>query len=188
MHRLNVLLLDDDPSDLMLVQGQLRRLPELEVTVHAFSDPAVALECVGSGLIDLVLTDRALGATTGMDFFVEAQLEGYCGPVILLTDQGSEELVVEAMHAGFADGLAKGNANPESLKRSIGNAVDRVTLQRELAANRERLHHTVIDLQSKAAEIEALYHTLSHELKTPTDRSARLCRDRARRVAGARAA
>jgi len=64
--------------------------------------------------------------------------------VIMLTGRGSHEVDIEAMQAGAADYLVKGQIEPEDLERSIRYALDRMEAQRALKASEER-HRAMFD-------------------------------------------
>ena len=57
----------------------------------------------------------------------------------MVTGAGSEEVAVEAMKRGATDYLVKGSITPEILCRAVGNAVQRVQMQRAIKKQRERL-------------------------------------------------
>jgi signal transduction histidine kinase len=63
--------------------------------------------------------------------------------------------------------MRKENLTIASLKRTLGNAVERNRLRVALEDNRRQLEWANRDLQRRNNEIQSFYHTLSHELKTP---------------------
>lgn len=74
---------------------------------------------------DVYLLDYRLGAETGLDLLREAMAGGCKAPMILLTGQGDEAVDMEAMRAGAADYLIKGEVDALLLDRSIRYALER---------------------------------------------------------------
>ena len=86
---------------------------------------------------DVCLLDYQLGERTGLDLLREMIARGCRTPIILLTGNDDRDIDVEAMEAGAADYLVKGQFDGRLLERSIryaiGYAVER---QRTLDALR----------------------------------------------------
>jgi DNA-binding response OmpR family regulator/anti-sigma regulatory factor (Ser/Thr protein kinase) len=89
--------------------------------VDVAPDGRAALEKIGLVEPDLVLTDLNMPELNGLEL-VEAIRGGQLGvPVILMTQQGSEEIAVQALQRGAASYLAKKN-----LERDLIEVVDDV--------------------------------------------------------------
>jgi signal transduction histidine kinase len=162
-----VLALDDDPDDLAILRHHLRGIHGLDVKLSAFSEVGDAVAELQNQAFDVVLLDYQLGARTGIDVFHELQLMAYDSPVILMTDQGNEELAVLSLHSGMADYMPKSAIGSKSLRRAIVNAIEKHELRKSLVRYRKDLEGAVDDLRRRNEEIQSFYHTLSHELKTP---------------------
>ncbi len=173
LHRLhaseqvNVLLLDDCHEHLQNTSRLLRRVVEWRAKVAACSDLRAARAALAERSIDVLLIDLQVGGRSGIEIYGTLRDEGLEGPAILLTDRGDEQVVTEAMRAGFADYLPKGVLKTSVLERSIRNAVEKQRLKMQLAQRRRELEGMVEDLRARNEEIQSFYHTLSHELKTP---------------------
>ena len=115
----------------------------------------------------MVLLDYQIGERTGLDVLVDAKAAGYGGPVIMLTGHGDEDIAVEALQAGAADYLRKGSMTRKSLRRAIGNAIEKNMLQMALTEHRSELEEANRSLTERNSEIRRFYQTLSHEMKTP---------------------
>src|SRR5437016_6657 len=124
-----VLLIDDDRTDCLLTGKLLSKAVgnrfELQ-SAHTYEDGA---ESLAGGNFDVCLVDYRLGEHTGLDL-IQA-LSGNAGipPIILLTGQGDHEIDVEAMRAGAADYLVKGQLSADMLERSIRYALERKRAQ-----------------------------------------------------------
>jgi signal transduction histidine kinase/DNA-binding response OmpR family regulator len=140
-----VLLVEDDEDDLVLTRGLFaasQRVVELvwvtnvEEALRRLAEP-----------FDALLVDYRLGAVSGLELVREAVARGVAAPVILLTGTGSRELDVEAMQAGAADFLVKGELTGPLLERAVRYAI-------EHKRSEERLRRDVIE--RRAAESELL--------------------------------
>ncbi|MFN6944483.1 MAG: ATP-binding protein [Cytophagaceae bacterium] len=116
---LNILLVDDDEEDFIITRDILQDIPNKKITLEWISSYEEALEDVINNKFDVYLIDYRLGAQTGLDLIKEAGKHHCSAPMILLTGQGDMEIDVQAMKAGAADYLVKGNITPYQLERSI---------------------------------------------------------------------
>jgi two-component system, sensor histidine kinase and response regulator len=162
-----VFAVDDSPDDLALLRYHLARIKGFTVDLHATTLAAEVPRLLSGISPDIAFFDYQLGACTGWELFAELQRKGVSFPVILLADQGDEELAAETIKKGFADYLPKEVIGPKSLKRAIGNSLESFRLRHALIEYSTNLEHMVKELRSRNAEIQSFYHSLSHELKTP---------------------
>jgi len=97
---------------------------------------------------DCVLLDYRLPDLDGLEFLTAlASLEGGTNiPVIVLTGQGNETIVVDVMKAGAADYMPKHVVSAKALARAITNAVNQATLRAALKEQRRMLEQTNQDL------------------------------------------
>jgi diguanylate cyclase (GGDEF)-like protein/PAS domain S-box-containing protein len=82
-----------------------------------------ALETLEAGSYDVCLLDYHLGTRTGLDLLREAIARDCRTPIILLTGLDDRNVDVEAMQAGAADYLVKGQFAAPLLERSIRYAI-----------------------------------------------------------------
>lgn len=122
---IKVLLVDDDEDDYILTSDLFSEIKGSEYAVEWVETYADALEAMQSGGHDVHLVDYRLGAHNGLELLREAMRTGCRAPVILLTGQGDKEVDIEAMKAGAADYLIKGQIDPPLLERSIRYAIER---------------------------------------------------------------
>jgi two-component system, cell cycle sensor histidine kinase and response regulator CckA len=129
-----ILLLDDDEDDFVIARDMLAEIygGKFELEWHSDYDKALAAACQNRH--DVCLVDYRLGEKTGLEFLGEAIESGCRAPLILLTGQGDSEVDMEAMRAGAADFLTKGDITPPVLERSIRYSIQQ---SRTLAALRQ---------------------------------------------------
>lgn len=136
---IKVLLVDDDEDDYMITRDLLLDVEALEYDLDWISSYAEALDAIERNQHDIYLIDYRLGERDGMQLLNEALDGGCTAPIILLTGQGDREVDVEAMKAGAADYLVKGQIDHILLERSIRHSIERKALEREHAALEEQL-------------------------------------------------
>ncbi len=155
-----VLLVDDNSDDHLLTRALLMETEGQSFTLECVPTYETALAALRQHAYDVCLVDEHLGAHTGLDFLKEACAQGCMAPMILLTGQGDHAMDVQAMHAGAADTLVKGQLTAPVLSRSIryaierGRAVESLRLARDAAQAADR------------AKSEFLAN-MSHEIRTP---------------------
>ncbi len=133
--RLRVLVVDDEPLQVELVSGFLRR--------HGFdvataTDGAAALERVRAGGIDVVLTDHRMPGLTGLELLAQARATDPEIAVIVTTAYGTIEDAVAAIKGGASDYLTK-PLNLDELLHRVGQVHDRRRLLQENRELREAL-------------------------------------------------
>ncbi|MDP1826257.1 MAG: EAL domain-containing protein [Archangium sp.] len=102
------------------------------------SDYATGLESLQGGGFDVCLLDYQLGDRSGLDLLREAKRLGVRLPIIMLTGHGSAELDHEAMRAGAADYLVKGDFSAESLDRIVRYLLERTRAEDARRDSEER--------------------------------------------------
>ncbi|HEU4559201.1 MAG TPA: PAS domain S-box protein [Longimicrobium sp.] len=133
---LRLLVVEDDDDDFVLTADLLRRAGGFVVDrACTYADALARLD----GQYDAVLADHRLGARTGVDLVREAAARGVAAPVVLLTGEGGRELDMEAMRAGAADFLEKGELTPALLERTLRYAVEHHRDEAELRESRRAL-------------------------------------------------
>ena len=133
---IRALLVDDDgrieadgQGDFVMTRALLDQIerPTIELDwVSTFEEGRAALE---RDDYDVFIVDYFLAAPpedrTGLDLLREAGRRQLQAPVIMLTGRGSHDVDLDAMRAGAADYLIKGQIEPEDLERSIRYALAR---------------------------------------------------------------
>jgi PAS domain S-box-containing protein len=131
-----VLLVDDDYDDYELTREILRELRhglrcELD-WVRTYED---AREALATRVHDVCLLDYYLGPHTGIELLADSSAVAVGVPIILLTGRGSAGVEKQALAAGAADYLVKGEIDAKTLERSIRHSLER---SRSIEALRQR--------------------------------------------------
>jgi two-component system, cell cycle sensor histidine kinase and response regulator CckA len=133
-----LLLVEDDEEDYLLTKKLLRDGGPASLQVHWVKSYDRALEELRTPY-NVCLVDYGLGARDGLTLIAQAIADGFRGPMILLTGQGDHGLDVEAMRAGAADYLVKGQTTPQLMERVIRHAIDRKDAEAALQVSEARL-------------------------------------------------
>jgi two-component system NtrC family sensor kinase len=123
--KIRVLLVDDDEDDYVITRDLLAEIAEMDFHLDWVGTYGTALEVISRAEHDVYLVDFGLGERNGLELLRDALGRGCRAPIILLTGQGDHEVDIEAMKAGAADYLVKGQIAAQLLERSIRYAIER---------------------------------------------------------------
>jgi len=139
MAEIRVLLVDDDDDDYLIARDLLAEIAGERYDLHWASSYTLGLELLAREEFDVCLLDYHLGEHTGLDLLGEAISGGIRVPFILMTGQGDREVDIQAMEAGAADYLIKGQISAAILERSIRYAIQQHRMIEALRSGEERL-------------------------------------------------
>lgn len=120
MKKLHVLIVDDSSVMRKIVERSLRQAGLELAEVKEASNGAEALTEVQNATFDLILSDINMPAMDGLEFLRnlanEPSAQGV--PVVMITTEGSEARVVEALSVG-AKGYIRKPFTPEQVKERV---------------------------------------------------------------------
>jgi two-component system NtrC family response regulator len=122
-----ILLVDDDRNFLRVLAYQVA---ELGFQVTTAGSAREALDQMGDGRTDLIISDLKMPGMDGLQLLQEARQRGLELPIILVTAHGSIDKAVDAIKGGAFDFLQK-PFEKEELRVSIMNALRMADLVRE---------------------------------------------------------
>jgi two-component system chemotaxis response regulator CheY len=120
MDKVTALIVDDSSVMRKIVERSLRQAGiELEKVVEA-SNGAEALAALGANTIDLILCDINMPVMDGLEFVKEAAKlpSAKDVPIVMITTEGSESHVVQALTAG-ARGYIRKPFTPDQVKEHV---------------------------------------------------------------------
>jgi signal transduction histidine kinase len=134
-----VLLVDDDEDDYVITRNLISEIKDRQYQLEWVDNYDAALAAVHRHEHDICLLDYRLGSRTGLELLGESKSVNGRLPMILLTGQGDHEIDIEAMEAGAADYLIKGQLDADKLDRAI-----RYAIQGQFAKERLRRERDLI--------------------------------------------
>lgn len=123
--QLQVLIVEDDEDDYFIARRLLSKTTGIQCHLDWAQTYTEGFDKVTSRGYDVALIDYRLDVSTGLDLLRQALRRGCETPMILLTGQGDLRIDLEAMAAGAADYLVKGQIDSQLLERSIRYARER---------------------------------------------------------------
>ena len=120
MKKLTVLIVDDSSVMRKIVERALRQGGLDLGEVREANNGAEALAEVAKGSLDIILSDINMPVMDGLEFLKNlASIDAAKGvPVVMITTEGSEARVVEALSAG-AKGYLRKPFTPEQVKERV---------------------------------------------------------------------
>jgi diguanylate cyclase (GGDEF)-like protein len=135
-----ILFVDDSPEDRELYQRLLTQGREEEYLLVQADSGEAGLRLLRQDSFDCVLLDYQLPDRDGLELLAEwTQANLPLTAIVMITGQGNEAVAVEALKHGAQDYLIKSRLTAEKLRQVVRNAIEKVTLQRKIEAQRRDL-------------------------------------------------
>lgn len=126
MRKLKMLIVDDDPLIVRLVEAILQNSDYADVLDYvSYTDPVLATEWIDNNSCDLVLTDFEMPKIDGIDILKTVRQKNAWTQVVFLTAHSTIDRLTNAMQQGASDYLMKPLDRSELLE-VVGNLVQRM--------------------------------------------------------------
>jgi PAS domain S-box-containing protein len=135
---IKVLLVEDNPGDVLLLQELLKEVTTVVVELMPVEQLYQAVNYLTNEIFDVILLDLSLPDSQGLQTFVIAHNQAKATPIIVLTGINDETLATRAMQQGAQDYLVKGQVTGDLLVRSMRYAIERQQADNALRQSEER--------------------------------------------------
>jgi PAS domain S-box-containing protein len=136
---MHILLIEDNPGDVRLLQEYLKEGSVCRFQVTQAGRLSMGLERLAEARFDAVLLDLSLPDSQGLDTLVRLHEAAKDVPIVVLTGIEDESLGVRLIQAGAQDYLVKGYVTGPLLVRSLRYAAERKRVEEALCESEARL-------------------------------------------------
>jgi PAS domain S-box-containing protein len=138
MNQTRVLVVEDNPADVRLLQEKLRAANVLDVRLFPVATLKAGLDLLESETFDVALVDLSLPDSDGLESLERLQAKAPQLPTIVITGRDDSETALQAVREGAQDYLIKGQGDGHLLVRSMRYASERKRTTEQL--RRSELH------------------------------------------------
>ena len=165
---LRVLMVEDDEDDYVLTRQFLAEIQGGHFQIDWVADYDAGLEAIHKAEHDVYLVDYRLGKNNGLELLRAAIARDCPAPIILLTGLGDHIVDSEAIRAGAADYLVKGQFDAEQLERSIRHSILRKRAERDLHQQLTRISllNQITHAISERMDLESIFNVVLGRLET----------------------
>lgn len=131
-HKIKILFIDREQGEYLLIAEILSHIRHVEYELVWCDQLDVALNKILSQEYDVALLDYYWGDASARDLLNAARVQACQTPIVVMTDEMETEVDREAIRAGAADYLIKGQIDHLLLERALRYAIERKQTEQHL--------------------------------------------------------
>jgi len=115
----NVLIVDDSSTMRKIISRSLRQAGLSVDEIYEAGDGIEGLNAMEGKSIDLILSDINMPNMDGLEFIKSVRAKGSKVPIVMITTEGGEDILKEAITNGASDSIKK-PFTPDQLHEKLG--------------------------------------------------------------------
>jgi two-component system, chemotaxis family, chemotaxis protein CheY len=115
----NVLIVDDSSTMRKIISRSLRQAGLQVDDIYEAGDGIEGLSVMEGKSIQLILSDINMPNMDGLEFIKNVRAKGVTVPIVMITTEGGEDILKEALTNGASDSIKK-PFTPEQLNEKLG--------------------------------------------------------------------
>jgi two-component system, chemotaxis family, chemotaxis protein CheY len=115
----NVLIVDDSSTMRKIISRSLRQAGLQVDDIYEAGDGVEGLSAMEGKSIQLILSDINMPNMDGLEFIKSVRAKGIDVPIVMITTEGGEDILKEAMSNGASDSIKK-PFTPDQLNEKLG--------------------------------------------------------------------
>ncbi len=115
----NVLIVDDSSTMRKIISRSLRQAGLPVDEIFEAGDGIEGLNVLSGKSVDLILSDINMPNMDGLEFIKQARANGCKAPIVMITTEGGEDILKEAISSGASDSIKK-PFTPDQLNEKLG--------------------------------------------------------------------
>ncbi len=116
----NILIVDDSSTMRKIISRSLRQAGLPVDEIYEAGDGIEGLNALANVKnVNLILSDINMPNMDGLEFIKQVRASGNTVPIVMITTEGGEEIIKEAMSSGASDSIKK-PFTPEQLQEKLG--------------------------------------------------------------------
>jgi len=115
----NVLIVDDSSTMRKIISRSLRQAGLPVDEIFEAGDGIEGLNVLSGKSVNLILSDINMPNMDGLEFIKQARANGCKAPIVMITTEGGEDILKQAIENGASDSIKK-PFTPDQLKEKLG--------------------------------------------------------------------
>ena len=115
----NVLIVDDSSTMRKIISRSLRQAGLPIEDIYEAGDGIEGLNALEGKTVQLILSDINMPNMDGLEFVKQVRAKGIAVPIVMITTEGGEDILREAMINGATDSIKK-PFTPDQLQEKLG--------------------------------------------------------------------